>query len=220
MDLLKYRYSVGSRRTSYSYTDQARHDYYFARSDIRNQEELLQRLTETETNIDSYFYSSETIRPFDVPFGSSIKMAKLILGKPTYKLESSKIPNHVVIYYKKRVDSIPYLLQLHYIDDELVYAMNNISENMSLTKNHLIEMTRLHLHKYTQNLQEEIDTIHISIVDSKENRITVSDSLGFNIRYSNGSALIKAQVNELMEQNAHQSIKEKLLKKTAMLNFL
>ncbi len=220
MKLLKYGYSVGNRHTYYAYSDQARRDYYIARSDIRSHKDLQNKLNDTGSVADSYYYTADAIKPFDVPFSSGIKESIKILGKPTYVLENERIDTHTVVFYKKRVDSFRYLLQLHYIDNQLVFAMNHIYENTPLTQRHLLEMTRLLLFKYTHKSQDELSNIGITVVDSKENRITVSDTLGFNIRYSTGNAFVRARIMNLMENKTHQTLKKKLMQRAAMLNFL
>ncbi len=220
MKKLKYAYGRGTRSTYYSYNSQARHEYYLARSDARNYQDLLHRLNTKGSNADSYYYTDEIICPFDIPFGSNYKYACKILGNPNYELELKNSPLLKVVFYKKRVDSYKYLLQLHFLDDELVYAMNHVYESIPLQNHHMLEMTRLLLYKYTHKTNNELSSSEITLVDSKDNRITIFDSLEYNIRYSTGNVFTLTRLKQLIEYEFNQTIKSKLRSKIAMLNFL
>ncbi len=220
MKLFKYAYEGGTRSTYYSYNNQARKEYYIARSHARSFQELYDRIYEKGADANFYFYTDKVIKPFGISFGSSMKNAVRILGKPNYKLEFDKNDLHKVLFYKKRVDSYKYLLQLHFLDDEMVYAMDHVYETFPLNKYHLLEMTKLLLFKYTNKTHNELTSSEITLVDSKDNRITILDSLEYNICYSTGNAFTLTRLQQLIEKENDYTIKSKLRSKIAMLNFL
>lgn len=220
MKFFKYAYERGTRGTYYSYNSQARHEYYLARSTARSYQDLLEILRSKGENINFYFYTDQAIRPFGISFGSSLKTAIRILGKPNYILEFPGSELHKVAFYKKRVDSYKYLLQLHFLDDELVYAMDHVYETFSFDANHMLEMTKLLLFKYTNKTHNELSTSEITLVDSKDNRISIIDSFEYNICYSTGNLFTANRLIQLLEKENDNSIKSKLRSKIAMLNFL
>jgi hypothetical protein len=220
MKLFKYAYERGTRSTYYSYNNLARKEYYTARAHARSYQELHDRISAKGDDANYYFYTDKTIKPFGIKFGSSVKDAKRILGKPNYELEFDKSDLHKVVFYKKRVDSYKYILQLHFLDDELVYAMDHVYENFKLNDYHLLELTKLLLFKYTNKTHNELTSSQITLVDSKDNRITIIDSLEYNICYSTGNAFTLARLQHLIEKENDHTIKSKLRSKIAMLNFL
>lgn len=220
MKLFKYAYERGTRSTYYSYNSQARHEYYTARSHARNYQELHDRISSKGEDANFYFYTDKTIKPFGLSFGSNIKEAKKVLGKPNYELEFSKSELHKVLFYKKRVDSFKYLLQLHFLDGELVYAMDHVYETVPLHTQHYLEMTKLLLFKYTNKTHNELSSTNITLVDSKDNRINIIDSLEYNICYSTGSVFTLNRLRQLIEKENDHTIKSKMRSKIAMLNFL
>ncbi len=220
MKLYKYAYGGGKRSTYHSYSSEARKDYYIARSDARNYQDLVDKLSFKGEDVDTYFYTDETIRPFGIAFGSDKKKSLKVLGKATFELTFDKSELYTILYFKRRVDSYKYLLQLHFVDNELVYAMNHVYETVPLHKNHMLEMTRLLLYKYTHKNHDELDSSQITLVDSKDNRIIISDSLEYNIRYSSGNRFTLARLQGLIERENIHSVRSKLRSKIAMLNFL
>jgi len=220
MKLFKYAYERGTRSTYYSYNSQARKEYYTARSQARSYQDLLDRLTLKGENANFYFYTEKVIRPFGVSFGSDIKTTKNLLGSPNYILEFPNGELHKVLFYKKRVDSYKYILQLHFLDNELVYAMDHVYETFSFNSMHMLEMTKLLLFKYTNKTHNELSTSEITLVDSKDNRITIIDSLEYNICYSTSNVFTLNRLRQLIEKENDHTIKSKLKSKIAMLNFL
>lgn len=220
MKLFKYAYERGTRSTYYSYNSQARKEYYTARSQAISYQDLLDKLNLRGGDANFYFYTEQTIRPFGVAFGSNINTVKRSLGNPNYLLEFPKSELHKVLFYKKRVDSYRYLLQLHFLDDELVYAMNHVYDTFEFNANHILEMTKLLLFKYTNKTHNELASPEVTLVDSKDNRITILDSFEYNICYSTSNVFTVNRLKQLIEKENNNSIRSKLKSKIAMLNFL
>jgi len=198
---------VGMFSKRYRFYSEKRKEYYSRNNEIRNRVNLLKR-TEIDTAKDSYI-SPTIIMPFGAKFGSTKYDIKQSLGKPDYILVDSGIPNHQVFFYKKRAENYRYLLQIHFIDDKMIYAMNRFkTKDLLESTEDLFRIANLLVEKYIGKSLSVDDSIDATIVDSENNKIAISGILELRVRYISGdiSLLDISKNNNNLKKKASKDI--------------
>lgn len=219
MNFLKYVLRVGGHRTFYSYCEQDKHDYYKALNFISNSKQLIQKLSSFSDG-QKLFEISNQIKPYDLCFGSDMNQAIHLLGKPNYIFLNENIQNHTVLFYKRKVNQYKNLIQLHYFYNELIFAVSHIYEPFVFESAHIKDLNNLILTKYNLSINEKELMNSFSVLDSNDNQITVSNSLGYTVCYSTGDSFIISRISEQLQQNRNVHAKLSLMNRVALMNFL
>ncbi len=173
--------------TQYSEYREKRKEYYQRQCDIKNYDHFLKRVSESvDSNVNS-FNAPKRIKPLGLNFGVNKQEVVLELGKPDYILIETGLDHHQVLFYKKRSLGHSYLLQIHFVNGRMVYAMNGIRNVSSKRGNFFMKITSMILKKYLLNSYEELNVHDAEICDDFNNRVIINETLGLSIRFIDGS---------------------------------
>ncbi len=171
----------------YSENRRTRGDYYKRQSEIKKYEHFLNKVNGCKNTERNSFTAPIRIKPFGLNFGLSKQEVIAKLGKPDYVLIETGLDCHNVVYYRKTSSVHTNLLQIHFINDKMVYAMNRIKDISSKREDFCINITRLLLSKYSLKSHEDLHNIDSIICDDYDNKVSVTETLGISIRYISGS---------------------------------
>lgn len=129
------------------------------------------------------FHSTKEIEPMNLTFGSSVHLAKKILGLPRFYLKNRKIPNHEILFYRKDIGQLDILIQLHFFDDQFLFTQSQFNISPFTSKEDLDIIISTLFEKYLDNPNQKVQEYNGWIEDQMGNKIEVNDIFGLVIRY-------------------------------------
>jgi hypothetical protein len=210
----KNSYYVYDRRKSYY----SKIDYYENKNYLNSIDKLD---SITKTNLSNHVKieaNSKEIKPYNIPFGSSKKATKKVLGTPSFELNNSKIiPKHHVLFYKTVINKYKLLIQVHFIEDKSFFICNQIYSNNQLNDQDKQKIVKLLTEKYSNSPLKNETTISIKLSDKKNNIIFTNDDFSFYIFYLTGNTKSLEKLKKVQEKTTKTKDKrEALLNKKLM----
>lgn len=184
---------------NYSENREKRKEYYKRLSEIKSYTHFLKRVN--GNNDKNSFNAQVRIKPFGLNFGISKQEVVSKLGKPHYVLAQTGLEDHQVIYYKKKETAYSYILQIHFLNNKMVYAMNRIKGDSALKNDFFINVARMLLSRYSYSSHDDLNVIDSIIYDEFDNKVEITETLGLIIRYISGSKDFIGLLNSKTEVN-------------------
>lgn len=173
--------------TQYSIYREKRDEYYLRHSDIKNYDHFYKRVFGSNENIKYSFNAPKRIKPFGLNFGLTKEEVVGELGRPDFVLVRTGLDHHQIIFYKKRISGHSYMLQVHFVKNKMVYAMNRIVDVSANKKDFFLKVTKMMLSKYSISGCNDIKETDTVVSDEYNNKVIVTEALGLSIRYISGS---------------------------------
>jgi len=210
----------GLRYSRNAFNNEKRKVYYQNKNDISSVLNIMDIIEDVKLLKKNVYKAKDVISPFGIPFGSSQKVVTDVFGKPNFILSSTEIENHQVYFYKRRVTSYKYLLQIHFIDNEMVYVMNKFSTNFVYDEKELNNIGNMLIEKYTDSLNDKFISDDFSIADGDGNKIRIVTSMNLKVRYVWGNERFISKLNEQLRNDISQNVNLKKNKRSFLMSFL
>ncbi|MCX7861902.1 MAG: hypothetical protein N2449_02780 [Bacteroidales bacterium] len=162
------------------------------------------------------YYKTETPILFKgkVPFATNIKEIQQLLGKAHYIHHEENLRGYITVYYKNKLSSIKNKSQLHLYNNQFFYGIQLFPYLNKVQIQEFYELLRIK-YQFPSNIE-----FPITICDSNQNLLVVSNNVGLILEYISGDNLLVTSViqefnhvlNELsaLEQKRRQLLIESL----------
>jgi hypothetical protein len=124
--------------------------------------------------------------------GINTKQVKKILDTPKYIFNNNdNIEGHSVLFYKEEADIYRFLIQFHFINDNLFFVANKIYTGMSLSHNNKVLIVKQLAKKYLNLDDFDVPGDYgIFIRDNNNNKLFTRDGVYFFVNYITGDNVI------------------------------
>lgn len=151
----------------------------------------------------------------EIQFGSNPEVISKTFGEPRYVLENFGISNFI-LFYKEEISNHKIVTQLHFHKNEFFYACYTFRNESEVERRVIKKMLFEKYSKLNGDTAERYD----HLVDPNGNRISVHDSVNFNIVYLWGQEKVKHIVLEHLHSMHSHREKEKMKEKEDLRNKL
>jgi len=172
--------------------------YYHQQNLIKDKADLIVTLnplpsTEVYNSDKSFMFNNILLNNLD------LKTMKDKLGSPAYVLWNDEmIPKHKIFYYRDHIGNYKFLMQVHFINKNFVFASNRISSRDRLTERDKQEIVRQLLLKYTdRDADEPRDDFELKLIDKDGNTIFTNDTVYFYVNYLPNNDYTRQLIEEL-----------------------
>jgi len=174
-------------KSSKNKTSQKGSSFYHRENLIQTIEELnnlLNRLHSSETNKSNANILFQGIELDSI----NKKNLENYFGEESFILEpDSEILNHTVYYYRIVSGNLRFLIQVHFIDNQFMFASNKVYSDALLSVNDKLKVVKQITSKYFPDADKE--TIMFNLKDAKGNILFTHDHVYYYINYLPNNAI-------------------------------
>jgi len=133
-------------------------------------------------------------------------------GEESFILEpDSEISNHIVYYYRIVSGNLRFLIQIHFIDNQFMFASNKVYSDALLSISDKQKVVKQITSKYFRDADKE--TIMFNLEDTKGNILFTHDHMYYYINYLPNNAInqkLKKQYEGYKKVDAAQEVNDTL----------
>jgi hypothetical protein len=189
-------------------------DYYDNINIIDNHLSSLTNLIKPKVDQSEVLLSKKTFNPFNIPFDITYAEVLKLSGIPNYSIDNTtRMPNSIVIFYKKRIGNIKLTTQLHFFEDKLFLVKTDFSNSHSSESIH-VKIAKLTVKKYAEmdlTIAAGMQLIHLQ--DENKSRLTIDiSSVNPSIIYVSGNYELREKILDFINtRKTERTSKEKLI---------